>query len=124
MFQGDKEITEYKLTDEDYANIEKLMKERYSTWEWNFGESPEFNIEKSKRFSTGKVETKINVEDGIIKFIKFYGDFFGGGEISNIGDKFIGIKYKEDEIKKVLDTIDIGYYFLGISKDEIINCII
>lgn len=124
MFQGDKEIAEYKLTKEDYANIEKLMEERYSTWEWNFGESPEFNIDKSKRFSAGKVETKIDVEDGIIKFIKFYGDFFGGGEISNIEDKFIGIKYKEDEIKKVLDTIDIGYYFSGISKDEIINCII
>ncbi len=25
---------------------------------------------------------------------------FGGGEISSIEDKFIGIKYKEDEIKK------------------------
>lgn len=124
MFQGDKEIAEYKLTKEDYANIEKLMEERYSTWEWNFGESPKFNIDKSERFSAGKVETKIDVEDGIIKFIKFYGDFFGGGEISNIEDKFIGIKYREDEIKKVLDTIDIGYYFSGISKDEIIHCII
>lgn len=124
MFQGDTEIKEYKLTEEDYANINKLMEERYSTWEWNFGESPEFNISKSKRFAAGKVETKIHVEEGIIKDMKFYGDFFGGGEISNVEEKFKGIKYKEDEIEKVLDEIDIGYYFSGISRDEIIQCII
>ncbi len=78
MFKG-MAIQEYKLTEEDYANINKLMEERYNTWEWNFGESPEFNIEKSKRFPAGKVETKIDVEDGIIKSMKIYGDFFGGG---------------------------------------------
>ncbi len=117
-------IQEYKLTEEDYANINKLMEERYATWEWNFGSSPKFNIEKSKRFPSGKVQTKIDVEDGLIKGIKFYGDFFGSGEISDIEEKFIGVKYKEDEIMKVLDDIDVGYYFSGISKEDLISCII
>lgn len=124
MFKENKEIEEYKLTEEDYANINKLMEERYSTWEWNFGSSPDFNIEKSRRFPSGKVEIKIDVQEGIIRGIKFYGDFFGGGEISDVEDKFIGIKYKEDEISKVLDNIDIGYYFSGISKSDIMGCII
>lgn len=124
MFEGNKEIKEYKLSEEDYANINKLMEERYATWEWNFGSSPDFNIEKSNRFPSGKVEIKIDVHEGIIKGIKFYGDFFGGGEISDVEDKFIGARYKEDEIGKVLDNIDIGYYFSGISKDDIMNCII
>lgn len=123
MFK-DMELKEYKLTDEDYENINRLMEERYSTWEWNFGQSPKFNIEKSKRYAAGKVETKIDVEDGIIKSLKIYGDFFGGGEISHIEDKFKGVKYKEDEIMKVLDDIDIGYYFARISKEELLACII
>lgn len=124
MIETNEDLQEYKLTDEDYLNIDKLMEDRYSTWEWNFGSSPKFNIEKSKRFKTGKVETKIHVEDGIIKEIKFFGDFFGGGEMRDVEEKFIEIKYKEDEINRVLDTIDVGYYFSGISKDDIINCII
>ncbi len=124
MFRGDKEIKEYKLTEEDYANINKLMEERYATWEWNFGSSPDFNIEKSRRFPSGKVETKIDVQEGIIKGIKFYGDFFGSGEISDVEDKLIGIRYKEDEISQVLDTIDVGYYFSGMTKDDIMTCII
>ena len=117
-------IKEYKLTEEDKENINKLMEERYNTWEWNFGESPEFNIEKSKRFSAGKVETKIDVEDGIIKSMKIFGDFFGGGEISTVEDKFKGVKYREDEIREVLDTIDIEYYFVKIGKEELLDCII
>lgn len=124
MFRGDKEIKEYKLTEEDYANINKLMEERYATWEWNFGSSPDFNIEKSRRFPSGKVETKIDVQEGIIKGIKFYGDFFGSGEISDVEDELIGIRYKEDEISQVLDTIDVGYYFSGMTKDDIMTCII
>lgn len=124
MFKGDKEIKEYKLTEEDYANINKLMEERYATWEWNFGSSPDFNIEKSRRFSSGKVETKIDVQEGIIKGIKFYGDFFGSGEISDVENKLVGIRYKEDEISSILDTIDIGYYFSGMTKDDIMTCII
>mgnify|MGYP001405686659 FL=1 len=123
MFK-DMGIQEYKLTEEDYQNINKLMEERYNTWEWNFGESPKFNIEKSRRYPSGKIETKIDVKDGIIKSIKIYGDFFGGGEISTVEDKLKGIKYKEDEIKKVLDEIDIGYYFTKITKEELLDCII
>lgn len=124
MFEGNKEIQEYKLTEEDYENINRLMEERYDTWEWNFGSSPNFNINKSNRYASGKVETQIEVKDGTIKNIKFYGDFFGSGELSNLEEKLIGIKYREEEINKVLDSIDIGYYFSGISKDEIISCII
>jgi len=100
------------------------MEERYATWEWNFGISPEFNIEKSERFKTGKVQTKIHVDNGIIKGIKIYGDFFGNGDIADVENKLIGVKYKEDEIEKVLDTIDVGYYFSGISKEEIMGCLI
>lgn len=123
MFQ-DMELKEYKLTEEDYENINKLMEERYNTWEWNFGESPKFNIEKSKRYPAGKIETKIDVEDGIIKSLKIYGDFFGGGEISTVEEKFKGVRYKEEDIDQVLDSIDVEYYFAKISKEELKACII
>lgn len=124
MIETNKDIKEYKLTDKDYENIKKIMEEKYATWEWNFGYSPAFNIEKSRRFSTGKIETKIQVEEGIIKGIKIYGDFFGNGEVSDIENKLLGAKYKENEIEKLLDGIDINYYFSEISKKELLSCII
>ncbi len=46
------------------------------------------------------------------------------GEISTVEEMFKGVKYKEDEIRKVLDNIDIEYYFAKINKEELLDCII
>lgn len=118
------DIEEYILTEEDKKNIEKLMEERYNTWEWNFGSSPEFNIHKADRFAGGKVETKIEVDGGIIKNIKFYGDFFGVKDISDIENKLTGIKYREEDIREALSDMDLASYFARITEDEIIKIII
>ena len=32
----------YEFTQEDIEKIEKLVREKYSTWEWNFGTSPDY----------------------------------------------------------------------------------
>ena len=37
---------EYKITEEDINNINKLMEEKYLKWEWNFGKSPKYNFNK------------------------------------------------------------------------------
>ena len=34
---GEHEVEEYKLTDEDWKNIEALSNEKYRTWDWNYG---------------------------------------------------------------------------------------
>lgn len=123
MKSGD--IEEYVLTDEDKKNIEKIMEERYNTWEWNFGTSPEFNIHKFERFPAGgKVETKIDVDGGVIKSIKFYGDFFGVKDIGNIEKCLEGVKYKEEDIREALAGVDLASYFARITEDEIIKIII
>ncbi len=37
---------QYKLDYIDKTKIKKIAKDKYSTWEWNFGESPDFIIKK------------------------------------------------------------------------------
>lgn len=46
IFGGEENIRYYSLTEEDWVNIHKLSGERYQTWEWNYGKSPRFNIQK------------------------------------------------------------------------------
>ena len=46
----------YHLTEQDYQAIDKLMREKYMTWEWNYGESPEFSVVKEKRYAGGKLQ--------------------------------------------------------------------
>ncbi|HOQ49218.1 MAG TPA: biotin/lipoate A/B protein ligase family protein, partial [Candidatus Kapabacteria bacterium] len=34
----------YEITEEDIKKINELVEKKYSTWEWNFGYSPEYNF--------------------------------------------------------------------------------
>jgi lipoate-protein ligase A len=54
---------QYKLDYIDKTKIKKIAKEKYSTWEWNYGESPKFIIKKE--FDNRMMITLI-VEKGII----------------------------------------------------------
>lgn len=118
------EIKTYYLNPEDKASINELVKTKYGTWEWNYGESPEYNLKRSKRFNSGKVELMLYVKDGIIRECRIYGDFFGMGDISDIEHLLTGRKFKEEDIRSVLavlETVDIRHYFGGIALSELME---
>ncbi|AFK87350.1 MULTISPECIES: lipoate--protein ligase [Thermoanaerobacterium] len=111
----------YEFTDEDIRNIEKLKNEKYSTWEWNFGMSPDYNLKNEKKFSGGTVEVDLNVSDGIIKDIKIYGDFFGKKDVKDVEEMLKGVKHSENDVKDVLSSIDIGEYFSNITLENLLE---
>ncbi len=113
----------YQLTDEDRESIQKMVDERYGTWEWNFGRSPNFNYKGYGRFAGGCVETRLQVEDGLIDNCKIYGDFFGKGDILVLENKLKGVKYDFDEVKKVLEEFIIEDYLGRITKEEFLGCL-
>lgn len=119
-----KNSTTYTLTKEDIKSINKIQKEKFESWDWNYGKNPIFNISRYKRFNGGRVDFKLNVKKGIIKNCKIEGDFFLSGEISILEESFIDWKYVREDISKLLDTLDIENYFYKITKDDLLECII
>ena len=111
----------YELSDEDMKNINKLVEEKYSTWEWNFGNSPKYSLNNELKYPGGNVEFNLDVKDGIIKNIKFFGDFFGKEDVSFIEDKLKNIKHSEDSIKAALKDINIDNYFLNCNIDILVD---
>ncbi|MCG0274909.1 MAG: lipoate--protein ligase [Thermosediminibacteraceae bacterium] len=116
-----KEGKVYEFTPEDIRNIERLVKEKYGTWEWNFGESPNYKFKNEKKFPGGTVEVNMNVERGIIKDIKFYGDFFGRNDIAEIEELLKGVRHEEEELRKAFCRVNISDYFAGITVDELVS---
>jgi len=121
IFEGQEEIPEYVLTDEDREKIHQLSKERYQNWEWNYGRSPKFNLQHSHRFPVGSIDVRLEVNKGVIENCKIYGDFFGVGDVSEIEEKLKGRRYEKSEIDKALTDIDTTHYFGNIAKDEFLN---
>jgi lipoate---protein ligase len=123
IFDGEDEIPEYVLTEEDWEKIHQLSKERYQNWDWNYGKSPKFNLQHSHRFPVGSIDVRLEVNKGIIENCKIYGDFFGVGDVSDIEAKLTGVRYEKGEMEAALVDIDTKYYFGNVSKEEFINLI-
>ena len=117
-------MKEYVFSKEELDYIAKRAEIKRS-WEWNYGESPEFNITRGKRFKNGKIQIFATVENSRIKNIKFYGDFFGKNEdLSEIENLLKNVKYTVEDVKKKLESIDIGEYFSKFTVDEIVEVIV
>lgn len=123
IFEGADEIPEYILSDQDWANIHQLSRERYQNWDWNYGKSPKFNLQHSHRFPVGQIDVRFEVNKGVIENCKIYGDFFGVGDVSDIEKRLEGIKYEKAEIAAALDSVDIKHYFGSISKEDFIRLV-
>ena len=111
----------YELNDKDVESINKLVEEKYSTWEWNFGYSPKYSLNNELKYPGGNVEFSLDVHDGLIKDIKFFGDFFGKEDISFIEDKLRNVKHNEYSIKSALENVDINNYFLNCNIDILVS---
>ena len=111
----------YELNDKDVESINKLVEEKYSTWEWNFGYSPKYSLNNELKYPGGNVEFSLDVHDGLIKDIKFFGDFFGKEDISFIENKLRNVKHNEYSIKSALEDVDINNYFLNCNIDILVS---
>lgn len=113
----------YQLTPEDIAGIEKLVKEKYETWEWNFGFSPNYNFKKGIKIPAGFIEVHLDVVKGTIEKAKIFGDFFAAKPIEEVEEKLIGVKHEENELKKLFESTDLTAYFGKVETDEVLEAL-
>lgn len=123
IFEGEENITEYKLTEKDWETIHQISKERYQSWDWNYGKSPKFNLQHSHRFPVGQIDVRLEVNKGKIDACTIYGDFFGVGDVEEVQGKLTGVRYEKASIEQALEDIDIPHYFGNITKEEFVELI-
>lgn len=107
----------YNLWEKQWAEVYELANTKYRNWDWNYGRSPEFNIQKINRFDFGQIDARIDVKNGIIENIKIYGDFLALGETSEIESRLINIKYKDDVMIEALSGLDLKHHLGEISTE-------
>ena len=118
---GSGEIPTYDLTEEDWQQIRQLAAARYNNWEWNYGRSPRFNIQKSGRSATGKIDVRLNVEQGRIKTARIYGDFTGTQDIRELQTLLIGVRHNRDDLAAALHHTDLAPYFGPLELDAFLD---
>lgn len=123
IFDTNGDVPEYQLTEKDWEKIHEISRDRYQKWEWNYGRSPKFNLQHSKRFPAGSIDLRLEVKKGIIQDCKIFGDFFGVGDIADIEKRLIGQQYDRKTISDVLEDMDMRHYFGNVSKEDFLDLI-
>jgi lipoate-protein ligase A len=119
---GETVLPTYELTADDWTQIKAISAARYQTWDWNVGRSPKFTVRKTDRFEgVGKIDAWIEVEKGHIRQIKFYGDFAGKENVTELEKQLIGIRYEPDDLTAVLQNIAITPYFGPLEKTALLK---
>ena len=117
LFEG-RTVPVRRLTDVDWNGVHKLAEQRYRNWNWNFGKSPECNLERRKRFPAGTIDVRLLVKDGLIEMCKIYGDFFCLDDILDIETSLIGRRYLQDDLMAALSVFDLNRYFGNVSAEQ------
>ncbi len=118
------EMKEYVFSEEQLKEIQKIRDEKFANWDWVYGKSPDYNINRTKKYPSGKIEIFADIQESKIKDIKIYGDFFGIKDIKDIENVLRGSKYNYPDILERIKTLDISKYFMGMSEEDIAKAIV
>lgn len=112
---------EIVLTSDDLKKIEEAAKSKFMSWEWTYGETPQFNYRSDKCFPTGKIGVLLQIKNGLIKSCTFYGDYLAPTDTKPVADHLIDLPYEETRIEQALAEQDLELYFGSITQKELLE---
>lgn len=129
------EFTEYlkKFAEKEYGSsaeeldsrekdgIASLAKAKYSTWEWNFGKSPEHEASRSMRFPWGTAEISYALRQGKLSDISLRGDFFGTEDPSLLESALIGCRLDRSALAEAMAKLPIDKIVSGATVDDLLS---
>ncbi|WCA22420.1 lipoate--protein ligase [Candidatus Phytoplasma oryzae] len=108
----------YILSKDEINKVEK-MSEKYSSNEWIYQTYPSYSKVLKKRFEWGTVEILLSLKEGKIEKIFLTGDFFNKYEsLSFFLEKFKGIIYNKENIKKLSENLNVADYILNSNNKD------
>jgi len=117
--------TQYVLTSADLEAIRVLKRERYDTWQWNYGQSPACTLHRRSRVEgCGTVEAFITVREGIITQIQFHGDFFGVADPEQLAQMLVGCRPERSDMAHALAGTDVSRFFMGLDTRHLLDILV
>ena len=107
------------LTPEETARIGELRDSKYATWDWNWGKSREFSLERRARFPYGTVNVRFDADGGHITDVSITGDFFSIRDIGELCDSLRGVRLEESAMLAALEPV--GLYIYRAAPDDIMH---
>ena len=114
----------YALDDGDWNAARELMGRKYGTMAWNYGENPRSNVQRAHRFTGGEIDVRVDVQEGRIAGLRLFGDFMGRHDVDTLEGMLKGVLFERAAILDALGDLDLGEFFTGISRDEVLGVLL
>lgn len=125
MLQRYPDMKEYSFSEEELQAIEQTRREKFGSWEWNFGSNPVAEIVREQRFTGGKVQVFLNLRKGRIADIRFFGTFFGReSDLKPLEEQLQGVRYTSADVRDALGGLDTSRFFAGFTNEELTEAIV
>lgn len=115
---------EYFLDDTAKRAITAINQKIFSNWDWVYGNSPAATIQHRQHFMQGTIDFRLQIKQGLISYLKTYGDFLGQADVGQFATKLIGIRYDRQAIVQALADVDLVPYFGKIDRQAIIDLLV
>ncbi len=120
------DIPTYKLTDQDFKDLNAIDQEKYGSKEWIYGPSEDDQTYHDQHFEgIGTVGIGFSVQNGFLVHPKIYGDFsLMSGNLGEIEDNLKGVPMNYDSLKEALHNSHLEKNIGKVSADAIAKMIL
>ena len=108
------------LSPDELQEVRRLADEKYRSWDWTYGHSPDSQYHSRRRFPGGTLEVYMDLHTGRIEDISFFGDFMATAPLDGLTEALRGVRLDAESLTEVLDRFDLPSLFGGIRKEEVL----
>ena len=112
------------LTEEELTAVRALAEEKYRSWDWTYGRSPDYEMKNRRRFPGGTLEVRLNTHGGCIREIAFYGDYMATEANTALCGALGGVPLTREALRETLAGFDTAALFGTVTEDEIVETIL
>jgi len=111
----------YKLTDSDNQKIHLLINNKYSTWEWNFGYSTGYELNRMIDISGNEFRIYLKIEKGFISKANITSYLLNSILQEKLETDLTGQSHREENILRILGHNEFKDIFKRANPDEWVN---
>ena len=115
---GDAELP---FDDARRAAVQRLSDEKFSTWDWIYGQSREADLVRSGKLACGTVEARLCLDRGVLTAVAFGGDFLGGLPAAQLAQRLSGVRFERAALRETLDAAGVSNYFDGVGTEALLD---
>ena len=114
------------LSEAECDAIAALARDKYGTWQWNFGSSAPHECEHSARFPFGCVSAAYSASGGKITDIRLWGDYFGSAPVSALEEVLRGTPLRRQDLRRALEkaAYPVSACIAGAETEDIVSLIL